>query len=182
MTYTGDIQVNRDPNLRKSYGPLVDYDGEIRQCWIYLGPPNPNHIYDCYHIIDTKGSAYGYRYLLNIENKSFESDDLGTLEHLLAEWMIGEGVPIPVDMAYTVHMDTLRDEAGDTVIDNLPDSIIRQDRPVQEQIEDKWLTINQIQLNDGSHWWNLDGSCLLWGPFVSKSDADTHRTNAGYMG
>jgi hypothetical protein len=182
MTYAGDIQVNRDPNLRKWHGTLLDSDGTPTQCWIYSGTygVEGGPIDDHHHIINEPHGTL--RLMIERSEYVVDSSDLATLEQLLAEWMIGEGVPIPVDMAYTVHMDTLRDEAGDTVIENLPDSIIRQDRPVQEQIEDQWVTINQIQLNDGSHWWNLDGSCLLWGPFVSKSDADTHRTHAGYMG
>ncbi len=54
---------------------------------------------DCFYHIEDCGCGEGHRYFLILGNSEYTSDDLSELEPLLAEFMVSEGVELPLDMA-----------------------------------------------------------------------------------
>ena len=66
--------------------------------------------------------------------------------------------------------ENLMNKNGDTVIQNVPASAtIEQTLEIIEK--DTIHPINWIELSDGSHWWNCDGSELIWGPYETREEA-----------
>ena len=83
-------------------------EGDLVEAVIYSAPiMSGDTTSDHYHIVDlddrwaTK-EATGGRYWLTLGTCEYRSDDLGSLEILLAEFMASEGAEIPEDME-TIH-------------------------------------------------------------------------------
>ena len=88
--------------MNKRYMQLeTDLSDQPLNCYVYDDFIDSDFANEHFHIVDARGTEYavGGRYYLVVERSEYNSDDLHTLECILADFMLGENAPIPSDMA-----------------------------------------------------------------------------------